>query len=70
MRSVLDDEIPLKANVVRMEMMKIQELEQVGEDLKMVDVTYMDMKGYIPASMMNIVMITMISKILASLNKA
>jgi hypothetical protein len=36
----------------------------------MVDVTYMDMKGYIPASLMNMAMNTMISKALASINKA
>jgi len=70
LRSVLDDEISLKPNVVRMEMMKIQELEQVGEDLKLVDVTYMDMKGYIPASLMNMAMTTMISKGIASIYKA
>lgn len=36
----------------------------------MSDVSYMDMKGYIPASLMNMAMMNMVSKALASINKA
>ena len=62
LQSVLDDEVPIKPKVVRAQIWKCQLIEQVGDDLKIVDIANMDMKGNFPSRMMNMVISKMLTK--------
>ena len=52
----------IKPKVVRAQMWKTQLIEQIGDDLSIVDISNMDMKGNFPSRMMNMVISKMLTK--------
>ena len=62
LQSVLDDEVPIKPKVVRAQIYKCQLIEQVGDDLSIVDIASLDLKGNFPARMMNMIISKMMTK--------
>jgi len=65
LQSILMDEYPITANIVRAQMFKCMLIRQDDEnpkDLRVSDVSNFNMKGYMPARLMNMAMTTMFSK--------
>jgi hypothetical protein len=50
--------------VIRMQMFKAVRVEQVGEDIHLTDFSSMDMKGYFPKRLMNMMLGTMMPKMI------
>jgi len=70
LRSVLVDECPITDNVVRAQMFKGQIIRQHADnakDLHIVDYTNMDLKGHIPSRFINMMLSTMMPKVMAEI---
>jgi hypothetical protein len=71
-KSTGGDEVPEQAGVVRIEMFKTQQYRQDPEnpeDLLITDFTTMDMKGYFPMRIMNMMLGTMMPKSVAKMSE-
>ena len=60
---------PEVPGVVRMQMFKAVKVEQVGEDIHLTDFSSMDMKGYFPMRLMNMMIGSMMPKMLKNQRK-
>jgi len=54
------EEYPIKPDVVRLEYFRCQEVKEVDGDLYTTGFSNIDFKGYFPASMMNMILSSMI----------
>lgn len=64
--NVEHDDYPEQPGVVRMQMFKAVKVEQVGNDVELTDFSSMDMKGYFPMRLMNMMIGSMMPKMLKS----
>ena len=62
-------EYPETPGVVRVEIFKTMMLVQEGEDLKVTDFSHLDLKGYFPVRIMNMMLGTMMSKNIPKIRK-
>jgi hypothetical protein len=61
-RSVDRPEYPRRKNSIRMDMYKASVFHEDGDDLRVVEYSNMDLGGYFPAKLLNMIMANMMSK--------
>jgi len=59
-----DDIMPEREGIIRMEFFKASMCEQKGKDIHITEFSNMDMKGYFPVRLMNMMMGSMVSKMM------
>lgn len=71
LRSIERDDLPIvkKKGVIRMDFYKASLIEQIGEDIKITEYQTMDLKGYFPARLMNMMIGSQLAKGLGPMYK-
>lgn len=62
--------VPEIPGVVRIQMFKAVKIEQVGDDIVLTDFSNMDMKGYFPMRLMNMMVATRMPEMIKTTRKA